>query len=805
MESKANFRPLHFTLYTLLLLLALLRSGAVRGEETVVVGQVLSGEDKTPIASVNVRFKNFGKGTQTNEEGYFMIRNRGYQTTLLFTAVGYRPYEIKIKRGKSVGIQVELESDDVMLQEIMVMQNNDSALDWIKRVRQHKKQNDYSKLTKLTTLSSEQILILLSKINQRKVNKKIYEQLQKGALQTADSSLTIPLYMTENRYQQIGSEKKLMQKNSFCSPKISENSIAKLLAELNNSINFYENTITLFGKSFISPLSNTGSLYYNFYLIDSLITPTGKQYEIRFRTKNAKNLAFNGQVWIDSTTLAITEIDAELPQKANINYIHHLHITQKFEAIPNHIWRRTNESMSINMNFALLADSLHPKPEIMLKRSAQFHYTDSVFEQPEKFANGNYSQDTLELKMSELNKTPAMRTAKWVAELIIAGYIPVGKIDIGQFSQITSLNDQEGLRITLPVRTNEHLWKNICLGGSVGYALKNEAFKYSGLAQYRLLGEKKRMFGFSYTNDYRRVDYNFNALVFRGYPLIDHGEELSSAVLAFKLPSKVSLLNEYTFSFFNDWNRDIESTFYVRSNRLFANPTLPMGKGLFNYRTLQQQSGVITTRFSFDERTSEDHLHRSYIRNYKPIFFATFEYGKYQLGSNTGNYGKIIATIKQNKKLDIGLLNYTLETGALMGSVPYPLLQIPPGSETYGYGLYHYNMMNYMEFAADRYLNFHGELVMNGLILNQIPLIKNLNLREMFSYNFAYGSLRDSHRNLLDYPVQLQPLTDPYREVGIGVTNILRLFSIQSMWRLSNLNKNGVVPWGIRGSLNIRF
>ena len=72
-------------------------------------------------------------------------------------------------------------------------------------------------MIKLTTLSSEQILILLSKINQRKVNKKIYEQLQQGALKSADSSLTIPLYMAQSRYQQVGLDKKLLDKNTFCS------------------------------------------------------------------------------------------------------------------------------------------------------------------------------------------------------------------------------------------------------------------------------------------------------------------------------------------------------------------------------------------------------------------------------------------------------------------------------------------------------------------------------------------------------------------------------------------------------------
>ncbi|MCX7649772.1 MAG: hypothetical protein N2050_04365, partial [Flavobacteriales bacterium] len=54
----------------------------------------------------------------------------------------------------------------------------------------------------------------------------------------------------------------------------------------------------------------------------------------------------------------------------------------------------------------------------------------------------------------------------------------------------------------------------------------------------------------------------------------------------------------------------------------------------------------------------------------------------------------------------------------------------------------------------------------------------------------------------------------PYYEVGVGIENIFRVFRLDFIWRLTNLNSdrdhNGLadykVPrWGIRGSFSFRF
>ena len=75
----------------------------------------------------------------------------------------------------------------------------------------------------------------------------------------------------------------------------------------------------------------------------------------------------------------------------------------------------------------------------------------------------------------------------------------------------------------------------------------------------------------------------------------------------------------------------------------------------------------------------------------------------------------------------------------------------------------------------------------------------------MISAKVAYGSLSESHKAQLDYPVDLNPWRKPYLEVGVGLTNIFHFFTLQSVWRLTDLDHPGARPWGLLGSINITF
>lgn len=792
-------------LFFVCLIIQFSQSGFVSAQETLVVGQVLNIADKSPIENVNVYFKNTNIGVKTSDEGYFMVRTTGNETTVVFSCVGYVRKEIKVKLGQSVGMQVEMREENTMLQEVFVVPGANPAMELMRKVRLMKSQNDLSSKADFSSQRTEQNLVLLGKLNQRSVNKRIYEQLTKGALSSNDSLLTIPLYMDESTYALSSSGKKMISNNKFSSPVKAEQLILGLVGEISNNFNFYDNNVTLFGKSLVSPLANVGNAYYQYFLADSLNAATGKQYQVNFRTKNAKNLAFNGKMMIDSSSLALVSMEAVLPQQANLNFIHNFVITQKYKSSGQQKWSFDKEMLALNLTYEMLSDSLHPKPAVFVKRSVVNTGLDSMMIANSNFAASNYDATTLDEKMGDLNETPILKAAKWLADVLITGYIPVGKLDFGKIQNVVRITDLEGFRLTVPLRTNQLLWKNISVGGHLGYGFKNNQLKYAAFSQFKIPGAHRNVLSVSYTDDYRRIDYDYNDFMMRENPLVSGDEDIVGTLFALRLARNLSERKEFETSFSKEWNSDIESNVFVRSNQYLSAAIIPFALNGTTIDHISHQSVTLSTRFSFGERTYDDHIQRIYIANYKPVIYAILEGGQYQAGTKSGNYAKVTGLLKQFVKFDIGQWNYALEGGCVFGSVPYTLLETPAGSETAGYKRYQFTMLNYMEYTADRYVTMHNELLLNGIVLNQIPLIKHLNLREMFSFKMFYGTMNNAHSNVLDFPVSIQSMTTPYMELGAGFSNILRLFTLQAVWRLTDLNHPGVSPFGLRASVRVSF
>ena len=110
-------------------LLLMVATGLLNAQETLAVGQVLNALDKSPIPDVNIFFKNTDIGVKSNEEGYFMVRTQGKETTVVFSCVGYRRKEMKLKPGQSVGVQVELHEENNQLEEVFVVPGSNPAID----------------------------------------------------------------------------------------------------------------------------------------------------------------------------------------------------------------------------------------------------------------------------------------------------------------------------------------------------------------------------------------------------------------------------------------------------------------------------------------------------------------------------------------------------------------------------------------------------------------------------------------------------------------------------------------------------
>ena len=756
-------------------------------QETVVVGQVLDKYDKSPISTVDIYFKNSNRAVQSNDDGYFLIRNNGPETTLIFTIVGYKPYELKLKRGDNVGVQIELEEKKNILDEVFVLPGIIPANDLMRKVRLMRKQND----VKLPGGSVEQSAVFLTKNDTRWQNNKLWENLKTGNLSQSDSALMVPLYMDVSEYNFKGETKQQKSKNTYNTPETAENLIVQLLNGLDNRINFYDNSVSLLNKSLISPLANIGNAYYRYYLTDSIQSENGKQYEVHFYSRNPANLAFNGTMLIDSATLSLTYMAATLPRQANLNFIHNLSIEQKFRFATNH-WIPDNQQSTWYMTYDLLKDNLNTKPELLVNRKTVYASGNDEFVlQPDSFAGNKYSEDTINARLVALQQTPLYKTARFIADAALTGYFKAGKIDIGKISTILRLTDVEGLRIGLPFRTNEDLWKNLMIGGYGAYGFGDKKWKYGAEMQWKLPTTSCFMLGVKYINDFRRTDYDYTDFIWRENPLITGDHDIVSTLLSLKTGTSLQKIEETSAFASKDITPGIEATLMVQNKKTYSSAAFPFtGEGQqMEYQTLNQQSASLTGRFSFNERYLDGHFQRIYLKNNHPVIYGTVEMGNYKFGTNKGNYMRFIASIQQTGRFPVGEWRYLIEAGKITGNVPYPILKNIRGKSGSAYGRYQFTLMNTNEYMADTYATLQSEVITNGIIFNNIPLVKKLNLREIAGLKIAGGSLSEYHTLLMNLPPSTSGLIKPYSEVSVGFTNLFGAISVQYTRRLTDTDK----------------
>lgn len=672
------------------------------------------------------------------------------------------------------------------------------ALSLIHLVRINKFKNDIRQDKHIHLTQQGENLLLVSNLTEQGLQKKFFRQFSGSSVLLPDTNLVIPVSIGKNSYTLHGYKRHVTNTENFDSSPILKEVSISLLGEIQPDINIYSNKFNLLGKNIQSPLTENAETFYHFELTDSIFNGQRKEYVVTFRSRNNTSPAFNGEITIDSATYAITSFTAEIPKQTGS--IYHLNLKQTFLQDNQQRWVPDFQDFKAEMSYNLTTDSLKKQPLILIRQTL----TNSAV--PDNtFAGFSEKEALLAQKNNILNNTPLVELGSRVADAIITGYIPVGIFDLGKIQTIARLTDIEGLRFTLPLQTNESFNKYFSIGGHIGYGLKNKEWKYKTLAEVIVPTQNRTVLSFQYLNDYRRVDYNYNDYIVRENPLATGDIDIGGSIFAFHSVGYMNLRHETEVSLAHDWNPDIESTLYYRNNNLYSTDILSFTRNYITYDKINQQTITFATRFSVGQRVYDHYTHRVHIGNSNPVIYAILEAGKFHFGANNGNFGKVSTYVRQHVDFGFGHWDYLISGGVIFGSVPYTLLEIPYGRETSGYNMYQFSLLNFMEYATDKYISMHNEITLNGVVMNKIPLIKKLNLREMITFKTFYGTLDAKHYLTLDIPASVDRMTKPYSEIGVGFSNIFHLFTLQSVWRLTDREKNGVSPWGIKGSVRITF
>lgn len=777
--------------------------------ETIVVGTVTDARTGQPIENANIYYRGTQTGCASNSEGLFMLRTElTKKRTLVISAVGYKSQHYPIEPDSYMGVEILMEEKNTILDEVLLVPGNNPALPLMEQVRRHRGQNDITQNTGYSYDLTEDKQLYISDIRQRHLQRYLWKSLQKGMLQAEDSTYLLPLYRSRGIYRLTNNQRIAIEQPEEQSTLLTETDYSVLLGGNDKPLNFYHNTLTIFGKTFVSPLSSTGNSYYRYYLADSIGSGTEKNYLLHFKSKNPYLLSFNGEMLIDSATYALRHISVSVPREVSINYLSALQIQQTY----NQHNALATEDFSTIFDFAVKSDTSHIFPTVLLTK----HLRGTVQEIP--FTQPALSTDTLRsafadsmavAAMDSLSRLPIVKIVKFAAEIINTGYIPTGTcIDVGNITDIASFNPQETVGIGLPLRTNAKLWKNVSLEAYASYGFRDQAWKGKGQIQVQLPTDRRHIIGAKYHDRYVRSEVNeMTRLSYENS--IGYGDMSFTTWLMENLYTNPHAVNSATrrrelmLWTENDWTDNIETRFSVQVGHMgYGDPMAGYHKiPSYKFKTL---SGMV--RLGWQERKVDGYFRRVHIAGHYPTVYAYIEGGSYQTAQMVQEelYGKLSLMVRQKVNLGIcGELDYMAQAGIIVGKVPYPLLEIMNGNQSYSFDPYRFTLMNQYQFAADKYLLLHAHWNMQGLIFNRIPGIRYLRLRELLELKMAYGGLSAKHQTVVPFPAEMQSLRIPYVEIGVGIGNILRVLDLYAVGRVTHLKDPNAPYWGIRFRLNL--
>ncbi len=766
--------------------------------ETIVVGEVYDANTGEPLPNVHIYFQGTQMGTMTNAEGLFLLRENLTKTrTMVVSAVGYHTERFKIEPNTQSGIDIALREKVGNLSEVFVMPQENPALSLMEKVRARRQYNVQTRHG-ITQSSSA---IYVSDVQSKHLQRTLWKSLQTGMIEH-DSTYLIPLYWRQQRVDSV------LEKASF----LTETNYQILLSQLPNTFNFYDNQLPIFTTSMLSPLAAAGNTYYNYYLVDSTQVGDEKHYLLHFKTKNPFYATFNGEMTIDSATYALRHIRVQVPNQNSVNFLRQLTIEQHFTS--NNTMQ--DEQMKMLLDFAVKIDSSSYFPTLLLTRSTEIH-SDSI--ENKMVAPLLSAQDSLILPaLDSLNNTSLFKTAKFLAYVLQTGCIPTSKyVDIGKVHHVFRFNSQEGLRVGLPLRTTEELWKNVCLEAMVAYATGDRAWKGFGQVNIALPTERRHHMYLKYSDEYIYSDVDDFHEYLRENTVFNRQINMVTRMLqgdSFVFNpnyyyNTMARRQEGRIHFEDDWNNSLETQSYIKVGQL--------GYGLATRNYYSQPSMFYATlgtsaRVSFNERKVDWYFQRRHIYNHLPVIYLGAEIGSYHLAEMPSYrlYGNLQLLVRQNVNLGMaGELDYRMQAGLVFGKVPYPLLHHFAGNQTHSFDPDRFSLMNTFQYAADQYISLHAHWNGKGILFNLIPGLRYARLRELLVLKVAYGGYRNDHESILEFPMNqmqnyplLSALNIPYVEVGAGIGNILRVGELYGVFRLTH--RNDPSPWwAIRFRLHV--
>ena len=462
-----------------------------------------------------------------SDDGKFAVSVRDNFLNVRFSTLGYREKTVFVKKGAENDLVIDLVPSDYVLKEVVVKpkkekysKKNNPAVEFVKKLIERRHVGDPKNHDFYNYEKYEKMTFALNEFSEEQKKKWLFKKFQFifDYVDTSEVSgkpiLTVSIKekIAENYYRRSPETEKSVVtgiKRAGIDEIFSQESVQMLCEDLFREIDIFRNDITLLNNRFVSPLSNIGTSFYKYYLLDTILVDGVKCVDLGFVPFNSESFGFTGHIYVPEgdSTYFIKKVKLNVPRDINLNYVENMYLEQDYERLEDGTRIKTKDDAIIEFRIMPATQGLYAR---RMTTYDKFTFTPpddlSVYDfegrekvevdaqaKPEEFWVDNRhvpvkkKENAVDKLLARLREVPVFYYTEKVLGILISGYIETGKdskFDFGPMNTTISANEIEGARFRIGGLTTAQLNPHWFARGYVAYGTKDEKVKYSGEVEY---------------------------------------------------------------------------------------------------------------------------------------------------------------------------------------------------------------------------------------------------------------------------------------------------------------------------------
>jgi hypothetical protein len=596
-----------------------------------------------------------------------------------------------------------------------------------------------------------------------------------------------------------------------------EQNIKTLLNDVLIDIDLYKKKNEVLARTLKGPLSEEAASLYRYFLSGQK-TENGELWqEIVFFPNRPSEAGFAGYLYVTADGRnQLRKAVFSVNSLANPNsLIENMLFVQYFDtkeniAVP--VKKRSYYALGdeIKGHFLLTWSSFYSDfsyPETLEKKVFDVRQEQDYLSKEETFWEDHRPEplsaagEQIDRSIETASRTRAFRNTENFLYLLLTNHWPIGGKDgffeWGSVTQAASHNDREGWRFKIKGNTTPQLNKHLLLGGYVAYGLEDKKFKYRGDIIYSFSPKEKSVW--EYPKSFLSFTY-VEDLNIPGEDLLtsdrdDFFSSLSHSAFKTLTRQKIGTIA---------WEKEMTNrfSFKVQGKYLSDNPN-----DVMQYKDFIASEVIFSIRYAPNEKTFQRREKRVYFQEGDIELNLQHRIGLKGIFGSEHNYHITDGSIfrRQHLPYNIGLVDMELSAGKIWNKIPSPLLFIPNGNQGYIFKDKKFNLLNYYEFVTDNFVAGNVNFQFNW---SPIRLFAPKNkIQTSIGGRMIYGPLSDNNLVSQSGLFVTQALGQkPYIEVNAGLSNILKIFRIEYVRRLTYLDTRDKINKGsVFIAIDLRF